>query len=164
MTLHVTYSIERIYDFQWTHQIQAEICRTIDQAKNYPGVRFLGVLSAEDYRKELKEAELYVFPCDPGVSGETFSIGCMEACACFTPILGSGDVSIDEIYGHVAHILAGPIYDGPWIEYTSRLLADPDRLRHFVTPARQLAERFTWEKIASQWQSLIQRLVAQKVA
>lgn len=164
LTLHVTYSIERIYDFQWTHELRAEMCRTIDQGQHLPGVTFLGVLSAEDYRRELKEAELYVFPCDPGNHGETFSIGCMEACASYTPILGSGDVSIDEMYGEVAHILRGPIFDQAWISDIEILMTKPWQRETLVKNARALAEQFTWTKIADQWESLLLRLAEQKAA
>jgi len=155
LTLHVTYSIDRIYDFKWHHELRAEMCRAIDQGKSLPDVTFLGVLSAEDYRRELKEAELYVFPCDPGNFGETFSIGCMEACASFTPILGSGDVSIDEMYGNVAHIIRGPIYDGEWVNKIEELMTNLVERISLAGRARRLAERYTWELLAIEWETML---------
>ncbi len=164
LSLHVTYSIERIYDFQWAHELRAEMCRTIDQARSFPDVTFLGVLSAEDYRTELKSAELYVFPCDPGNYGETFSIGCMEACAAYTPILGSGDVSIAEIYDGAAHIVYGPIWDQPWVDNIQILMTDSVKRTSYVGEARTLAESYQWADIAKEWEDLLLRLAERKAA
>ncbi len=164
LSLHVTYSIDRIYDFQWMHELRAEMCRYIDRGRDLPDVTYLGVVSADDYRRELKEAELYVFPCDPGVSGETFSIGVMEACAAYTPVLGSGDVSIAEIYSDVVHIEDGPIFDGHWIERITRLMTDPTERQRLVPQARALAERHQWRLIADRWETLLKQLAEGKVA
>ena len=105
-------------------------------------------------------ADAFVFP----TNYETFSLVCMEALACGTPVLatrvgGIEDYIVDGENGFF--ITRDPELIASRI---TELFADPDRLHHISKAARATAENYSWDQIAAQYIAVAEEVEAEKRA
>jgi glycosyltransferase involved in cell wall biosynthesis len=128
------------------------------------GVDVFGSSSRNVMRRELSEAMVLAYPCDPIAYSEGFSVSIMEGCASGAlPVIVGADALISIYKGHV------PCVDPParkavgqWRDLVIRSLTDSKWQKSWVTRARALAERHDYIDLARRMEGLFEQSIALK--
>ena len=99
----------------------------------------LGSLPPADIRRELANADLFLFPS----RYESFGIAVLEALAAGVPVVCSDLPALREVAGDAA-VFVSPSDTAGWIDATRRLLRDPALRRDLSERGRIRAGGFTW--------------------
>jgi glycosyltransferase involved in cell wall biosynthesis len=126
------------------------------------GVKAIGPISKDQLARELKEAELLLYPCDPVQWTESFGCSVLEGCASGAlPVISDVD-AFGEIFGGYCPMVKSPARNhmAEWTSLViSRLknkgLADMERAK-----ARKLAERLTWKNAGMVLEGILERRLA----
>jgi phosphatidylinositol alpha-mannosyltransferase len=110
-----------------------------------PGVEFLGRVSEENKRRQLKEAEVF---CAPNLSGESFGIVVVEAMAAGCAVVASGLPAFVHVLEDTGRFVAPGDVAGLTQEVTS-LLQDQATAQRLGRSARQASRRFGKEAVAA---------------
>jgi glycosyltransferase involved in cell wall biosynthesis len=106
-------------------------------------VMFLGAAPAEQVRRELRNADVFVFPS----RYESFGIAVLEAQAVGVPVVCSDIPALREAAGPAGLLL--PIGDTDrWAEVIGSLIRDRPRREHMSRAGREWARGFTWRQVA----------------
>lgn len=128
------------------------------------GVTLVGPVSNQEMARELCQAKVMAYPCDPIRFTEGFSVSTLDACASWCmPVISDLD-AIGDIYGAVAAVIPGRPVNAldAWVGAVCTALKEDMDGR--VAKARSFAEGFSRERVTAQWEELLQRLVASKRA
>lgn len=111
------------------------------------GVEVVDSVSRNQIQREMLEAEVMAYPCDPVRWTEGFSCSILEGCAAQAcPVVMWAD-ALGPLYG--AHIPVTPKGDlEQWRETVIKCLRDPAHRFVVNTKARKLAETMTWADTA----------------
>ena len=130
--------------------------RKMATAQTAERIRYAGPRS--DMPRLYRAATAFVFPS----SYKSFSLVCMEALACGTPILATMVGGIEEYLSRGVN--GYPISrNAEDIARTLRLLLDdPDQLALLRQGARATAERYSWTRIAERYKELLDAVALEK--
>jgi len=150
-------------DIRKCSYIAMYIQEAMGRLKNH-GVEHCHSISRSQMAKEMSEAELLAYPCDTVRYTEGFSVTLMEACASGTlPITTSVD-SLGGIYGGVMPMVDAPISNklDEFSDLVIRGLTDEKWRRQVVKKTTAFANKFKWNKIAEELESILERRVLDK--
>lgn len=161
-TLHIYYRIlewmERTRDF--TDQVGmrsryiAEAFRRLG-TKGENGVFLVDAVSNMELADRLQEAALLVYPCEPVIFTEGFSVTILDACAAgCIPVISDAD-AIGDIYEGNAIVIPGNPGDNlyGWVKEVVRNLRYPSLVHR--ENLRVFARDFSRERVARKWVKLI---------
>ncbi len=125
-----------------------------------PGVHFNGWVSTPELVRALRESTLMLYPA---AAEEMGCIAVLESMAAGTPAITSSLGVLPELAGDGRRgiVVEGwpgtPEFARRFVEATTSLLADPDRLERMRAAAREYAiTRHGWDAIAVRWQLMLQ--------
>lgn len=124
--------------------------RLIKQLKIEEKVLFTGPLYGQEKLQAYVDADVYVLPS----SYEIFGITVLEACACGTPIIVTDRCGIANIIDSQAGLVV--TYDKNQLQDAIQRVLSDDQLRQRLGNSGKLLvrEKFNWEKIAEQVESI----------
>jgi L-malate glycosyltransferase len=120
-------------------------------------VRFSGFLDGSGKAREGNASDIYINTNRI----DNMPVAVVEACAMGLPVVttdvgGIKDLLTDSDTG----LLVPDNDDEAMVRAIKRLLYEPDLAGHLSAKGRELAERFSWEKVRPQWEQLFARLRA----
>lgn len=118
-------------------------------------VKLLGFVDDADLPALYSAATLFVMPS----LYEGFGIPILEAMACGVPVISSDSSSLPEVVAN-AGILLPPDDETAWTDTMDELLHDASRRAQMVGMGAIRAHKFTWQRAATQLQSIYKNLLA----
>jgi phosphatidyl-myo-inositol alpha-mannosyltransferase len=109
-------------------------------------VDLLGGLSEEELTDELSRAALLAAP---SLGGESFGMVLTRAFACATPVVASDIDGYRGVASEKSGILVSPGEVGPLAAALVELLEDEPRRRRLGEAGREVAEHYSWKRIAA---------------
>lgn len=120
-------------------------------------VEFCDAVSRVQMIKEMSEAQVLAYPCDPPIYTEGFSVTIMEACASGTvPVITDAD-ALGSIYGGYAPMVHSPIGDriNEYKELLIRVLNDSSFREQWIPKGIELANRYMWKSVIDNVENMI---------
>jgi len=131
-----------------------DLGRALPAAMAAGGVTFLDVLPRRELLREISEAACFAFPCDTVMPAETFSVSVMECCAAGVPVVLRPTDALGSIYeGAVQFADLGDAFSDAVV----RVLTDQEHALELARRGRVLAERYTFENMASTLDKIIRK-------
>jgi len=123
------------------------------------GIEVIGSVSRNQIAKEFAQAQILAYPCDTVSYTEGFSVTLMEACASKTVPITTDVDALGEIYGSAVPMVHAPIEPNldEYRELVIRALTDYNFRQEVISKARQLAEQYTWDKVADKVLDIIEK-------
>ncbi len=118
-------------------------------------VKLLGFVDDADLPALYSAATLFVMPS----LYEGFGIPILEAMACGVPVISSDSSSLPEVVAN-AGVLLPPDDEAAWTETINELLHDSARRAKMVGMGAIRAHQFTWQRAATQLQSIYRNLLS----
>ncbi len=115
------------------------------------GVHVHQSVSRERMQREMAEAEVLAYPCDPVHYTETFGVTVLEACASgAVPVICTAD-AFGELWGDVVPNVPAPfsLHRDEYVDRLCSVLLDPEHRRRYSEACVSHAERFRWSDLAS---------------
>lgn len=132
--------------------LQADLVSTIESSPER--FRLVGYLERKDLRVLYREAGVVLVPS----LYEGFGLPAIEAMACGGMVLASAVSSLPEVVGEGGMLL--PIDDpNRWTEAIRDLLSSPDRQDRYRKSGPQQAQKFSWQKTATETLRVFRELV-----
>jgi glycosyltransferase involved in cell wall biosynthesis len=128
-----------------------------------PGVTFWGMVDPWVLARKQQACNLWAYPADLTQGTETFCITGLEAAAAGCAMLTTTGDCLGEVYGEVAALADLPLDVASFAEAVARFLTEPD-LADQYRPGIDWARRYTWERVARQWEREIGRVLAGELA
>jgi glycosyltransferase involved in cell wall biosynthesis len=128
-------------------------CHRLAQDLNCRNVVFLGHLSAAQLGAEMRRARIFFFPSE--TEGHPQVLG--QAAACGLPCVARSSYHPDYVVDGVTGLLVSS-EDG-MSEALNRLIREQDLTARMSSAAVKHAEKFDWDRIAEQWQELLELAV-----
>lgn len=116
------------------------------QGLSLENVNLLGGLSEEELTDELARAALLAAP---SLGGESFGMVLTRAFACATPVVASDIDGYRGVASEKSGILVPPGEPEPLAAALVELLEDEPRRRRLGEAGREVAERYSWKRIAA---------------
>lgn len=140
-----------------TGQEESNLKNLASQLKLTGMVEFHGYRSQPDLEKLYNEADLFVLPS----MAESFGMVILEAMACGLPVVATNVGGIPEIIGQNENgILVDPGRVESLVEGIRILVSDPGmRARLSANNVAKVKDRFTWNKVAVQYEYLFKAQV-----
>lgn len=170
-------AIERLGSSRPADVVELRLIGTVtEQARRYLAARPLqgsgfriateGVLPAGEVTRRLSECDAAVLFETTGLGGlSSRSTACAAALAAGLPLVGNEGGDTDPIYRDGENVLLCPIDPAALAERLGRLRDDLSLRAHLRAGARDLVEKeLSWERIASDYVSLLAPLVAAREA
>jgi glycosyltransferase involved in cell wall biosynthesis len=129
-------------------------CRRLAQELNSGNVEFLGHLNAAQLGEEMRRAQVFFFPSE--IEGHPQVLG--QAAACGLPCVARDSYRPDYVVDGVTGLLASS--DDQLSAALDRLIRDPGLRAQMASSSITHAEKFDWDRIAEQWQALMELAVA----
>mgnify|MGYP001560218825 FL=1 len=169
--LHVYYEVQKWLDTTYLQNSEVGIranyvMNRMNHLKDH-GVILHGAVPPSDLATHIMEADLLLYPADTVRFTEGFGVAVLEGHAAgLVPIITDTD-SLGEIYSKSGATIihkpeeGGSEWTDQFLEATLKMLDDPSREQ--IRPQVQaFAEQYSWDKVALQWDDMIQRRLAQK--
>jgi len=120
------------------------------------GVELVDAVSREQLERELGQAEVLAFPCDPVNNfTEGFSVATLEGCAARAcPVISDAD-ALGSIYHEACVVVPRGRWD-EWREHVIDVLRDEKRREHVNRMAVDFARRTTWSHTTQRIMNLVQ--------
>lgn len=140
---------------------------TIYQLAHQPGVEMLDPLPKQGLAKVLSESRILAYP---NTFAETFCIAALEAQAVGLPIVSSQLAAMQErvAEGVDGYLVAGhpsqESYRKGFIDHVVHLLRDDELWLRQSQMAIRKAERFSYDRLAEEWEAHFHRLLAERNA
>ncbi len=115
------------------------------------GIEVIGSVSRSQIDREMAEAEVVAYSCDPITWTEGFSVTLMEACAAGSAPVSTNVDALGSIYGEHIPLIQTPVGNNmkEFSDIVVRLLKDSGYRSDVNRKARALSERFTWRNSAA---------------
>lgn len=120
-------------------------------------VKHEGSNSYNKISENLNLAEIFLYPCDPVIWTEGFSVSTLEACAAGTCPIISDINSLGEIYKNGAWILPSPIKDylNNYIDITIDALTNKTLREEKAHTAQEFAKKYDYKILASKLSDIL---------
>ena len=128
-------------------------CERLAQELNCSNVVFLGHLGTAQLGAEMRRARIFFFPSD--VEGHPQVLG--QAAACGLPCVARSSYHPDYVVDGVTGLLVSS--EDRMSEALNRLIREQDLTARMSSSAIKHAEKFDWDRIAEQWQELLELAV-----
>ncbi len=132
-----------------------DIMGEIDRLSLQDHVRYLGLIPREDLLAVLAGATALLYPS----LFEGFGLPVLEAMQCGVPVAASDVSSLPEVAGDAALLLPATAL-GEWVDAMLRLSMDYELRGRLAQRGKENALRFSWDRCASQWVSVLMDVVA----
>lgn len=122
------------------------------------GVTLVGAVSNRQIGRELADAEVMAYPCDPVLFTEGFSCSTLESMAAGCHVVISDADALPEIYEGAANIIPGKPQENTdqWVDVIVNALGEPtSNLLEILAEGQLLAFEHTRKNIAGLWENLI---------
>lgn len=121
------------------------------------GVELVDCVSRVQIDREMSEAQVLAYSCDPVSWTEGFSVTLMEACAAGSCPVTTAVDALPEIYGEHVPMVRVPVRDhiGDFSDIVVRALTDDSYRSGVNVKARELALRYTWASLAERLEGII---------
>ena len=130
------------------------------------GVELVDSVSRNQIDREMAEAQVLAYSCDPVSWTEGFSVTLMEGCAAGSCPVSTAVDALPEIYGSHIPLVPVPVKDhmSEFSDYVIRGLTD-DAFRDGVnSAARDLALKYTWTSLAERLGVILSESLVRKRA
>jgi glycosyltransferase involved in cell wall biosynthesis len=120
-------------------------------------VEFCDAVSRVQMIKEMSEAQVLAYPCDPPIYTEGFSVTIMEACASGTvPVITDAD-ALGSIYGGCVPMVHAPVGNriGEYKDLLISTLNDATFREQWTPKGLELANKYTWNSVIDNVENLI---------
>jgi glycosyltransferase involved in cell wall biosynthesis len=131
-------------------------CRELVRQLGCANVSFLGHLSPEKLGQEMRHADVFFFPSILEGNPQVL----LQAAACGLPCIAMNLYHSDYVLNGQSGFLAAT--DADLSAALSRLIDDFDLRRNFSAAAVRHVRQFDWDRIAQQWASIFQEVVAER--
>jgi len=128
------------------------------------GVELVDSVSRREIDRQMAEAEVLAYCCDPVSWTEGFSVTLMEGCAAGSfPVTTAVD-ALPEIYGECVPMVPVPVHAhvGAFSDHVIRGLTDPVHRHEVNERVRNLAWRYTWSSLAARLDGILSKHIARK--
>lgn len=162
-TLHVVGPVRQILDAKDPVGVAGRQARQLREAvaiaEAAGGLTLLGRLPRAELDRELSEASVFAFPCSPIAPCETFSISIMECCKSGIPVVLAPADALQSIYSGHVRMTPAPAREhlGEFQDAVVGVLTSEVEQARLSALGRQLAEKYTFENMASVLNSIIMR-------
>lgn len=167
--LRIGYAVKRWCEqVKWKHYIDGDVAWQILEGLKQPGVVLLDALPHREMVRELCQAEVFAYPCDPidlaGTVVETFCLAALEAAAARCALVLSDCEAVGELHAPHGECLPLPVYDGVWVEAIVKALTDDKHRKALQRKARAHAEAYPWSRMVAAWEALLTRVCTEQLA
>jgi glycosyltransferase involved in cell wall biosynthesis len=131
-------------------------CQRLAQDLNCSNVVFLGHLNAAQLGTEMRRARIFFFPSE--LEGHPQVLG--QAAACGLPCVARSSYHPDYVVDGVTGLLVSS--DEQMSEALSRLIGERDLRIRMSSAAIKHAEKFDWNRIAEQWQQIMEGAIVNR--
>ncbi len=130
------------------------------------GVELVDSVSRNQIDREMAEAEVLAYSCDPVSWTEGFSVTLMEGCAAGSCPVSTSVDALPEIYGGYVPLVRVPVKDhmSEFSDLVIRGLLDEEYRGDVNRSVRELASRYTWSSLAVRLVDILERRLARKRA
>ena len=144
---------------EWEYRLagigeEQSTCERLAQDLNCSNVVFLGHLNAAQLGDEMRHSRIFFFPSE--LEGHPQVLG--QAAACGLPCVARNSYHPDYVVDGVTGLLVSS--DDEMSAALNRLMREPDLMAQMSLSAIQHAEKFDWDRIAEQWQDLLELAVS----
>lgn len=121
------------------------------------GVRLVDSVSRNQIDREMAEAEVLAYSCDPVSWTEGFSVTLMEACAAGSCPVTTGVDALPEIYGKHVPMVPAPVKDhiSEYSDLVVRALTDAPWRAEVNARVRELALQYSWSSISERLEKIL---------
>jgi glycosyltransferase involved in cell wall biosynthesis len=138
--------------------MRRETERLVEAARIGDRVTFLGMLDHAQKLAAFRDAAMFVLPS----YSENFGIAVVEAMACGVPVAISDKVNIWREVQETGAGLVAPTTVEAVADQIAQLARDPDAAANGARGRRLVEERFAWDKIARDLESVYRSLAAKR--
>ncbi|HEX2115680.1 MAG TPA: glycosyltransferase, partial [Alphaproteobacteria bacterium] len=138
--------------------MRQETERLVAEARIGDRITFLGMLGHAQKLAAYRDAAMFVLPS----YSENFGIAVVEAMACGVPVVISDKVNIWREVQEAGAGLVAPTTVSAVADQIVRLARDPEAAAMGARGRRLVEERFSWDKIACDLESVYRSLAAKK--
>jgi glycosyltransferase involved in cell wall biosynthesis len=129
-------------------------CERLAQDLKCNNVAFLGHLNAAQLGSEMRRASIFFFPSE--IEGHPQVLG--QAAACGLVCIARDSYHPDYVVDGSTGLLASS--DAEMSDALGRLMREPGLIAQMSSAAIKHAEKFDWDRVAEQWQELLELAVA----
>lgn len=121
------------------------------------GLEVVSSVSRNQIDREMAEAEVLAYCCDPVTWTEGFSVTLLEACAARACPVTTAVDALPSVYGGVVPMADAPVRDhvGEFSDLVIRALTDPAYRGEVNDRAEALARRHSWDAVIDKIEELI---------
>ena len=126
------------------------------QREHLTNVQLLGLLKADDLRREYQNSDIFLFPSTWEGSPKVI----LEAAACGLPVIARKNYEPETVIDGETGYLAGD--DVELYRRLEDLLQSPDLRKKFGRAGRRHAQRFDWDAITRRWGEIFLELTSRR--
>jgi glycosyltransferase involved in cell wall biosynthesis len=153
--LHVTYGTDAFVErFRYHASAMGLAALECEELLRQPGVTVLGEVDQERAAREMAEATVLLYPCDPERPSENFCVSIGEALMAETIPLFSDADCLREVWGEIGHLQL-PVNDEEWARTAVELLTSRKLRRVVRRRMLALAPGLGWGARLVRWRELI---------
>jgi glycosyltransferase involved in cell wall biosynthesis len=136
--------------------VMAEQLENRIQRENLINVKLVGLLGADNLKKEYQQADVFLFPSTWEGSPKVL----LEAAACGLPVIARNRYQPETVvHGETGYLVAS---DDELFVRLGELLSCPDERRKLGRAGRRHSELFDWGPITRRWEEIFLSLMSQK--
>lgn len=160
--LHIFYEITKWLDAGYLGNEVGNRARYIVDRFNAlrgHGVVPRGALPPVELEREMMQAELQLYPCDPVIFTEGFGVAVLDSCATgVVPVITDAD-ALGEVYAKSGAILVqrtgGAAWTEQYLEHVIRVATDPRELTDRRKLVQEFSDQYKWPALAQRWENVV---------